>query len=80
MTSDGAGSAKANGREPKTCLGQVFHYKLGRFENVYETQVCRCTPTSVVVNLAQVLSCQLKFVHAWGHVDSTRMPPDYEIV
>jgi hypothetical protein len=30
----------ARGREPKTCLGRVFHYELGRFEDVYETQVC----------------------------------------
>ena len=52
-----AGSAKANGREPKTCLGRVFHYKLVHFEDVYETQVCRCTHTSVVVNSAQVSSC-----------------------
>ncbi len=26
-----AGSAKANGREPKSCLGQVFNFKLGHF-------------------------------------------------
>ena len=26
-----AGSAKANGREPKTCLGQVLNFKLGSF-------------------------------------------------
>jgi hypothetical protein len=25
------GRAKANGREPKSCLGQVFNFKLGRF-------------------------------------------------
>jgi hypothetical protein len=24
------GSAKANRREPKTCLGQVFNYKFGQ--------------------------------------------------
>ncbi len=29
-----AGSVKANGREPKTCLGQVFNYKLGCFGDV----------------------------------------------
>ncbi len=28
------GSAKANGREPKTYLGRVFNYKLGRFNDV----------------------------------------------
>ena len=26
-----AGSAKANGREPKSCLGRVFNFKLGHF-------------------------------------------------
>ncbi len=25
------GSAKANGREPKSCLGWVFNFKLGHF-------------------------------------------------
>ncbi len=27
----GSGSAKANGREPKSCLCQVFNFKLGCF-------------------------------------------------
>ncbi len=31
----GAGSAKANRREPKTYLGQVFNYKLGCFDDVH---------------------------------------------
>jgi hypothetical protein len=26
-----AGSAKASGREPKSCLGRVFNFKLGLF-------------------------------------------------
>ena len=30
-----AGSAKVNGREPKTCLGRVFDYKLGCFDDVF---------------------------------------------
>ncbi len=25
------GRAKANGREPKSCLGQIFNFKLGHF-------------------------------------------------
>ncbi len=29
------GSAKAHGREPKTCLSRVFNYKLGCFDDVY---------------------------------------------
>jgi ACS family sodium-dependent inorganic phosphate cotransporter-like MFS transporter 9 len=31
----GAGSEKANGREPKTCLSRVFNYKLGCFDDVF---------------------------------------------
>ncbi len=27
------GSAKANGREPETCLGRIFNYKLGCFDD-----------------------------------------------
>jgi len=27
----GSGSAKASGREPKSCLGQNFHFKLDSF-------------------------------------------------
>ncbi len=57
------GSAKTNGREPKTCLGRVFNYKLGCFEDVHETHVCGHTPTSIVENSAQVSSFYLKFVH-----------------
>ncbi len=30
-----AGRAKANGREPKTCLDPVFNYKLGCFNDVH---------------------------------------------
>ncbi len=30
-----AGSAKANGREPKTGLGRVFNYKLGCYDDVH---------------------------------------------
>jgi len=30
-----AGSTKGNRSEPKTCVGQVFHYKLGCFIDVH---------------------------------------------
>jgi hypothetical protein len=30
-----AGSAKANGREPKTGLGRVFNFKSGCFDDVH---------------------------------------------
>ncbi len=29
------GSTKANGRQPKTCLGLVFNYKLGCYDDVH---------------------------------------------
>ncbi len=32
---DKAGSAKANGREPKTGLGRVFNFKSGCFDDRY---------------------------------------------
>jgi hypothetical protein len=48
--------AKANAREPKTYLGQVFNHKLGCFEDVYETHECEHTPTRIVENSAQVVS------------------------
>ncbi len=32
---DFTGSAKANRREPKTCLGRVFNYKLDCFNDVH---------------------------------------------
>jgi hypothetical protein len=56
-------SAKDNLREPKSCLGQVFSFKLGSFccECKYVAQLS--TPTLRIENSAQVLSCQLKFVH-----------------
>jgi hypothetical protein len=50
------GSGKANGREPKTCLGRVLNYKLGCYEDVHETHVCGRTPISIVENSAQVSS------------------------
>ncbi len=49
-------NAKANGKEPKTCLGWVFNYKLGFFQDVHETRVCGHTPMSTVENSAQVSS------------------------
>jgi hypothetical protein len=49
------GSAKTSGREPKTGLGRVFNYMLGCDDDVHV--VFRCTPMSIVENLALVLSC-----------------------
>ncbi len=47
------GSTKANGREPKTCLGRVFNFKLGCFNDVHVFYLCGRTPTSKVENSAQ---------------------------
>jgi hypothetical protein len=53
--SNAPGSAKANGREPKTGLGRVFNFKLGCTSA--RTYLCRCTPTSIAENSAQVKPC-----------------------
>jgi hypothetical protein len=55
-----SGSAISKGREPRSCLGRVFNFKLCLFAlQVHDTH----TTTSRVENSAQVSSCQLKFVH-----------------
>ncbi len=46
-------SVKENGREPKRCLGQVFHIKLGSFDIMKQEQGCKHTPISKVENPAQ---------------------------
>jgi hypothetical protein len=53
----GTGNTKANGREPKRSLGQVYNFKLGCF-----CCECNCTgltsmATSRVENSVQVLYC-----------------------
>jgi hypothetical protein len=57
------GSAMSNGREPKSCLGQVFNYKLGRIAMLFDKCMAWHAATSRVKNSAQVSSCQLKFVY-----------------
>ncbi len=52
-----SGSAKAKRREPATCLGLVFNYKLACFEYVREIYVCGRTLTSIIENVVQVLPC-----------------------
>ncbi len=47
-------------RDPKSCFGQIFHFKLGRFSVMKEVHVSNTHPC---LNLAQVSSCQLKLVH-----------------
>jgi hypothetical protein len=53
------GSAKANGREPKSCLGRVFNFKFGCFYYECNCMVKTNTPTFKVENSAQILSCYL---------------------
>ncbi len=48
------GSAKANGREPKTGLGRFFNFKLGCFDDEYLLIYMEAQPTSLVENSAQV--------------------------
>jgi hypothetical protein len=40
----------------QTCLGRVFNYKLGSFDDVHEINVCGRSPMSIVENSAQVWS------------------------
>ncbi len=40
------GSAKANKREPKSCMCQVFHFKLRCFGHKYNGMAYACTTTS----------------------------------
>ncbi len=35
MLASPSGNTKASGREPKTCFGHVFNYKLGCFDDVH---------------------------------------------
>jgi len=51
------GSSKAKGREPKSCLGRVFKFKLGRFTKCVHFMTCTNTAESRLQNSAQVLSC-----------------------
>jgi hypothetical protein len=64
----GAGNKISNRIEPKSCLGQVVNTKLGRIGIYCLAQ----TASSRVEYSAQVLSCQLKFVHERGKSPPTR--------
>ncbi len=55
------GRAITNGREPRSCLGQVFNFKSGSFTD--NSKILQpANATSKVENWTQVLSCKLKFV------------------
>jgi len=60
------GSAISNGREPKSCLGQVFNSKLGCIVILCGKCMAWHAATSIVENSAQGSSCELKFVHGWS--------------
>ncbi len=47
--------------EPESCLAKVF--KLGRVGKNSTVMACHAMSPHTLENLAQVLSCQLKFVH-----------------
>jgi hypothetical protein len=51
------GSAKANRREPKCCLGRVFNLNLGCFCYDRNCMAITSTLASKVENSAQILSC-----------------------
>jgi hypothetical protein len=51
------GSSKANRREPKSCLGRVVNFKLGRFTKSIQFMACTNTAESRLENSAQVSSC-----------------------
>ncbi len=54
-----AGSVISNGREPKSCLGRVFNYKLGHIAILCGKCMAWYEATSRVENSAQGLSCLL---------------------
>ncbi len=58
-----SGSAISNGREPKSCLGQVFNSKLDHIAILCSKGMAWHAATSRVENSAQGSSCQFKFVH-----------------
>jgi len=64
---NGTGSAISNGREPKSCLDQVFNSKLGHIDILCNKCMVWHAATSRVENSAQGSSCQLKFVHGWDN-------------
>ncbi len=54
---DRVGSTKANGREPKSCLGRVFIFKLGCFASIAMEAHSMSPAASRVENSSHVLSC-----------------------
>ncbi len=55
MSNDSTGNAITNGREPRSCLGQVFNFKLGSFTDNNKI-VQHANGHFKVENSAQVLS------------------------
>ncbi len=52
-----SGSSKANGREPRSCLGRVFNLKLGCFTKCKQSFAYTKMAESRLESSAQVLSC-----------------------
>ncbi len=58
------GSVKANGREPKSCLGQVFNYKLGCFDGMH---ILICADARPHLELkTRPRFCPVSFVDGWS--------------
>jgi hypothetical protein len=51
------------GRKPKSCVSQVFNFKLGCFTKCVQFMAFTNMTESKLGNSAQVLSFQLKFAH-----------------
>jgi hypothetical protein len=56
-----AWSAKANVREPKSCLGRVFHLRLGSFADMKKVQVAHARPSVKLKTLPRFCPPSLSF-------------------
>ncbi len=54
---------KANGRKPKSCLGRVFNYKLGCFDNVHVFIYVDARPHLYLKTQSTFRPVILKFIH-----------------
>ncbi len=59
-----AGSALSNGREPRSCLGRVFNFKLDRFASLHNKCMAHIQPLLKLKTWPRFVL--LKFVHASG--------------
>ncbi len=57
---------KVNGRKPRSCLGQVFDYKLGCFDDVHVLIYVDARPRLLLKTLPRIGSFSLSFIHAYS--------------